>query len=92
MGGGPLAIGIWGIRQSSDRRTGSGWSTGRRSMAIPRSRYEVTLRDRPRAGSAGPADDVASRLERLVRLHDAGDLTDPEFEAAKRATLDEAGA
>ncbi|HEX2625861.1 MAG TPA: SHOCT domain-containing protein [Candidatus Limnocylindrales bacterium] len=31
--------------------------------------------------------DVAARLERLARLHDAGDLTDAEFEAAKRATL-----
>lgn len=31
--------------------------------------------------------DVAARLERLARLHDDGDLTDAEFEAAKRATL-----
>ena len=31
--------------------------------------------------------DVAARLERLARLHDAGDLTDAEFDAAKRATL-----
>ena len=31
--------------------------------------------------------DVAMRLERLARLHAAGDLTDAEFEAAKRATL-----
>jgi hypothetical protein len=31
--------------------------------------------------------DVAARLERLARLHAAGDLTDVEFEAAKRATL-----
>jgi len=31
--------------------------------------------------------DVAARLERLARLHDAGDLTDAEFEAAKRATI-----
>jgi hypothetical protein len=31
--------------------------------------------------------DVAERLERLARLHDSGDLTDAEFEAAKRATL-----
>jgi hypothetical protein len=38
---------------------------------------------------AGPADDVASRLERLVRLRDAGDLTDAEFDAAKRATLEQ---
>jgi hypothetical protein len=31
--------------------------------------------------------DVAARLERLARLHAAGDLTDAEFEAAKRATI-----
>ncbi|HET7181823.1 MAG TPA: SHOCT domain-containing protein [Candidatus Limnocylindrales bacterium] len=31
--------------------------------------------------------DVAARLERLARLHAAGDLTDAEFDAAKRATL-----
>lgn len=31
--------------------------------------------------------DVAERLERLARLHAAGDLTDAEFDAAKRATL-----
>ena len=31
--------------------------------------------------------DVAVRLERLARLHAAGDLTDAEFDAAKKATL-----
>jgi hypothetical protein len=50
----------------------------------------VTLADR-RRGSDGDGDtDVTTRLERLARLHAAGDLTDAEFEAAKRATLDAA--
>ena len=31
--------------------------------------------------------DVAARLEKLAQLHAAGDLTDAEFDAAKRATL-----
>ena len=96
MGGVPLAIGVWGIRASDGRRSGSGWSTGRRSMLAPRGRYEVSIEDRratARAREAASArPDVTSRLERLVRLRDDGDLTDSEFEAAKRATLDEAGA
>jgi hypothetical protein len=46
--------------------------------------------DRAAAGAGFRAEqerDVAARLERLARLHDAGDLTNAEFEAAKRATL-----
>lgn len=41
-------------------------------------------------GAVGAVDtaDTASRLERLARLHRAGDLTDAEFQAANRATLD----
>ena len=93
MGGGPLAIAVWGIRQSAGRRTGSGWSTGRRSMVAPRGRYELSIVDRRAADRhrASSAPEVSRRLERLARLHDDGDLTDAEFEAAKRATLSEAG-
>ena len=96
MGAGPLLLGIWGARQAGGRRTGSGWSTGRRSVVAPRGRYEVSILDRRAAERArewerGSAD-VTSRLERLARLRDDGDLTDAEFEAAKRATLEEAGA
>jgi Short C-terminal domain len=43
------------------------------------------------APPAEPGPDVAERLERLARLHDAGDLTDAEFQAARRATIDGAG-
>jgi hypothetical protein len=114
MGGAPLAVGIWGLRQSAGHRSGSGWSTGRRSMVAPRGRYEVSIVDRRAAernreptgrdgaggdgaGGNGAGGDggnrgVAGRLERLARLHGDGDLTDAEFAAAKRATLDEAGA
>jgi hypothetical protein len=45
---------------------------------------------RAAAGATFRADqdrDVAARLERLARLHAEGDLTDAEFEAAKRATI-----
>ena len=38
------------------------------------------------AGDASPT--VADRLERLARLHERGDLTDAEFDAAKQATID----
>ena len=40
------------------------------------------------AQTAGAGPNVAERLERLARLHAAGDLTDAEFQAAKHATLD----
>lgn len=97
MGAGPLLLAIWGARQAGggDRRTGSGWSTGRRSMVAPRGRYEVSIVDRraaPDRQLAARSSDLTTRLERLARLRDAGDLTDAEFEAAKRATMDEAGA
>jgi hypothetical protein len=94
MGGGPLAVGIWGIRQSGGRQSGSGWSNGRRSMVAPRGRYEVSVLDRRVAERqrAATSSDLTNRLERLARLRDDGDLTDAEFEAAKRATMDEAGA
>ena len=95
MGGGPLLGAIWAARQAGGARTGSGWSTGRRSVVAPRGRYELSIVDRrassDRAARAADDPDLTSRLERLARLHDAGDLTDTEFEAAKRATLDEAG-
>ncbi len=95
MGGGPLLVALWGLRQARGRpgsvARGPG---GERVIGMPRGRYQVTVMDRRRSaadsGAGGP--DVPSRLERLARLHDAGDLTDGEFEAAKRATLDEAGA
>lgn len=86
MGGGPLLGVVWGVREASGARAYAG---GR-----------VVVRPRPNMLSGAPADrpaplevdaDVAARLERLARLHRAGDLTDAEFEAAKRATLEEAG-
>jgi hypothetical protein len=37
---------------------------------------------------AAHGDDVASRLERLAALHRAGQLSDDEYEAAKRAVIE----
>jgi Short C-terminal domain len=89
MGAVPLAVGIWGIREARGRRPGATDVAfgSRRLASTPRGGFELHAVDRrPRA-----ADVVADRLERLARLRAAGDLTDVEFEAAKRATLDEAG-
>lgn len=91
MGGAPLLGGILAIRAAAD---GDATFGGRRIAISPRGRYQLNVIDRrpaPRAHD-GDAGELASRLERLVRLHDSGDLTDAEFEAAKRATIDEAGA
>jgi hypothetical protein len=96
MGGGPLAVAIWGAREA--RRGGGASRAGSRSLTMPRGRYELNLVDRrPASGRPGTfsrddAEAVADRLERLVRLRDRHDLTEAEFEAAKRATLEEADA
>lgn len=94
MGGLPLAGVIWGVREAA----GGGRSyVGGRVVVGPRrpNALASTLvgHPDPEAGSGNGADarrDVSARLERLARLRRAGDLTDAEFEAAKRATLDEA--
>jgi hypothetical protein len=90
MGGGPLLVALWGLREASrgrERDPGSHYT--RRVATTPRGGFElhrVAREPRPAAMA------IADRLQRLARLRDAGDLTDAEFEAAKRATLDEAGA
>jgi hypothetical protein len=90
MGGLPLAGVVWGVREAS---TGGRAYAGGRVVIHPR--RPNTLSTPARETSGNPAyqsdPDVATRLERLARLRRAGDLTDAEFEAAKRATLDEAG-
>lgn len=58
--------------------------------AVERRNAERSDAARAAAGEAFRADqqrDVADRLERLARLHGAGDLTDAEYDAAKRATI-----
>jgi hypothetical protein len=58
--------------------------------AVERRNAERSDAARAAAGAGYAAEqerDVAARLERLARLHADGDLTDAEFEAAKRATL-----
>ena len=86
MGGLPLAGVIWGVREAASG--GRAYAGGR--VVIQRKPNSLSTR----MGSTPVPDDtdVAARLERLARLHRAGDLTDAEFDAAKRATLDEAGA
>jgi hypothetical protein len=90
MGGVPLIGGIWALREARSGAGRTGVSYGsRRLAATPRGGFELHAVDRrPRDTDTA----VADRLERLARLHGAGDLTDAEFEAAKHATLDEAGA
>jgi hypothetical protein len=54
----------------------------------------AALRDRKLSGAkphAAGASDLVGKLERLADLRRAGDLTDEEFEAAKRALLAQAG-
>jgi hypothetical protein len=60
-------------------------------VSLAPSRYELHLLDRPERAPKATDDELDRRLERLARLHDAGDLTDAEFEAAKRATIRTAG-
>ena len=44
---------------------------------------------RPTAGSGARSGDVVDDLARLAELHEAGDLTDDEFAAAKLERLTE---
>jgi hypothetical protein len=101
MGGIPLFIGIRGAVEvaGSHKAYAGGRVLVGRAGNLDRLRELGELRDSleraaaTRAGRAGSTtgSDVASRLERLARLRAAGDLTDAEFEAAKRATLQEDG-
>jgi hypothetical protein len=91
MGGVPLALGVWGARQAGSPSAGAPLAA-RQVFGTPRGRYAINVIDRRPAPRSIDATELAGRLERLARLHVAGDLTDTEFEAAKRATLDEAGA
>jgi hypothetical protein len=88
MGGGPLLLGLWGARAA--RGASRTWQ-GRKVVLQPRGPYAFHVVDRRSPGAGGAVRDahVTDRLERLARLHADGDLTDAEFEAAKRATLDE---
>ena len=96
MGGLPLLGVIWGVREAGGG--GRAYAGGRVVVTPRRPNVLSSTRDADR-GFHRQADrdagretrqDVSARLERLARLRRAGDLTDAEFEAAKRATLDEA--
>ena len=92
MGGIPLVVGLRGAQLAS---SGHRSYAGGRVLIRPNwlSSRSATTPEGPRIPAPDIADgpNVAARLERLARLHAAGDLTDPEFQAAKRATLDGAG-
>jgi hypothetical protein len=97
MGGIPLVVGLRGaqIAASGHRSYAGGrvlirpnWLS---SQATPVREAAPDANDTNAVASREPTADVAARLERLARLHDAGDLTDAEFRAAKHATLDGAG-
>jgi hypothetical protein len=47
----------------------------------------VSRADRPTVGPNPPQDDPVIELERLIRLHDNGSITDEEFSAAKAKYL-----
>jgi hypothetical protein len=102
MGGLPLVGVIWGVREASGG--GRAYAGGRVVVQRKPNTLTSTLTSalvgqpvRDGSGDRGSAfdgntdagPDVSARLERLARLRRAGDLTDAEFEAAKRATLDE---
>ncbi len=89
MGGLPLAGVIWGVREAGGGRAYAG---GR--VVVQRKPNTLSTRSEPDLfgsafGRAGTGGDLTTRLERLARLHRSGALTDAEFEAAKRATIDE---
>jgi hypothetical protein len=85
MGGLPLLGVVLGVREAG---SGGRAYAGGRLVIHPRLPNTLSV---PAALSTPRNADVAERLERLARLRRAGDLTDAEFEAAKQATLDEAG-
>jgi hypothetical protein len=89
MGGVPLVVGFRGAQLAA---SGHRSYAGGRVLIRPNwlSTPSAPEPDAPPAYAqqSGAVADVAARLERLARLHDAGDLTDAEFQAAKDATLD----
>jgi hypothetical protein len=92
MGGIPLLVGLRGAQIAA---SGHRSYAGGRVLIRPNwlgSQSAPSPDASPDPGPSGAdAPDVAARLERLARLHAAGDLTDAEFAAARRATLDGAG-
>ena len=92
MGGIPLVVGLQGVRMASSSHRSY---AGGRVLVGPRGGFEAMHELRRALDDATPiapatqasGADTASRLERLARLHRAGDLTDAEFDAAKRATI-----
>ena len=90
MGGVPLVFGIWGLREAvrgRPRAPGSHWTPGALRHA-PRRRLSSCHLARPPTTHDGASRTASSAWRDSAT---AGDLTEAEFEAAKRATLEEAG-
>lgn len=95
MGGGPLLLALWGVAEVASG--GRSYAGGRVIVGSRRANVLGSAAARPghedsSGDEATSGHDLTARLERLARLRAAGALTEAEFEAAKRATLDEAGA
>ena len=102
LGGAPLAVGVLAWREARAGRPGNrltrqvatavpsravifGAGNGG-SWAAPRATPATTSGARRDQSPAEPAD-LVDDLTRLAELHEAGDLTDEEFAAAKRERL-----
>lgn len=90
MGGLPLAGVIWGVREAGPGTRA--YAGGRVVVQRAPNTLSSPAPSRSFAGYAAartdPGADLATRLERLASLHRSGALTDAEFDAAKRATID----
>ena len=91
MGGAPLAVGIAAWRETRAGRSGNRLSqqvrTGIRGSSTV---FDPRPAPSPRGASAADGSDLVEDLSRLAELHEAGDLTDAEFAAAKRERLTDA--
>lgn len=69
----------------------SGRLPGGASNSASRFRMQHHLRDQPDVAAApdSQGDDIAGALDKLARLHQAGSLTDAEFEQAKARILND---
>jgi hypothetical protein len=94
MGGAPLLA----LLPDRDSHSSSDSAELRRSRSkllnamVARAEQRGWTTQTPAGGVSGEADDLVGKLERLAALRLNGTLTELEFEQAKRALLDQAGA
>ena len=101
MGGGPLVIAlrqpsrVWRLVWPAEEPEGGRGRRRRFGLSGGRPRRQAAAQ-RPAAAAPRPARaepeavDVVDRLERLARLHREGAIDDAEYDAAKRAVLEDA--